>query len=229
MTIPVKTASGAARASALQAACSSWGLELPPDQVEALTRFNELLQRWNAVYNLTSVRDLDAALTTHVLDCLAAVPPLRRQLVDVEGPAVLDVGSGGGLPGVVFAITNPAIRVVCVDAVGKKAAFVTQAAADLQLRNLTSVHRRVEALAGSFDLIVSRAFASLAELVRLTDHLLSSSGLWMAMKGKEPSREIAELPNTVSVFHVEHLRVPGLVGDRCLVWIRPPHQSSGTQ
>ena len=200
------------------------GLELPADQVEALIRFNELLQRWNAVYNLTSVRDLDTALTAHVLDCLAAVPPLRRQLRDVDRPAVVDVGSGGGLPGVVFAITNPSIRIVCVDAVGKKTAFVTQVAAELRLGNLTSVHRRVEALTGSFNLIVSRAFSSLTAFVQLTEHLRMPTGLWMAMKGKEPSQEIAELPRSFSVFHVEHLQVAELVGDRCLVWIGPSPQ-----
>ena len=201
------------------------GLELSGWQTAALIRFNELLQRWNSVYNLTSVRDLDAALAAHVIDCLAAVPSLRRHLRDVNSPALVDVGSGGGLPGVVFAITNPAIRLVCVDAVRKKTAFVTQVAAELQLENLMSVHGRVEALVGSFDLITSRAFSSLTDFVRLTAHLRRPTGLWMAMKGKEPREEIAELPSSFSVFHVEHIEVPGLVGDRCLAWIRPSSQS----
>jgi 16S rRNA (guanine527-N7)-methyltransferase len=146
-------------------------------------------------------------------------------LRQVDGPAAVDVGSGGGLPGVVLAVTNPSMRVVCVDAVSKKAAFVTQAAAELKLRNLTAVHQRVEVLTGSFDLITSRAFSSLRDFVAMTKHLRKPTGVWMAMKGKDPDCEVAELPGEVSVFHVEHLQVPGLVGDRCLVWMGPSPKS----
>ena len=115
-------------------------MDLPPDQVDALLRFNDLLQRWNTVYNLTAVRDSTSALSLHVIDCLAAVPSLRRQLALLKGRCLVDVGSGGGLPGVIFAITDRSMRVTCVDSVGKKAAFVTQVAGELGLPNLTSVH-----------------------------------------------------------------------------------------
>jgi 16S rRNA (guanine527-N7)-methyltransferase len=135
---------------------------------------------------------------------------------------VLDVGSGGGLPGVVLALMRPALDVTCVDAVGKKAAFVRQVAGALALPNLHAVHGRVEALrAPPFELVTSRAFASLADFVRLTRPLLAPGGSWLAMKGKLPADEIAALPADVTVFHVEPIGVPGLDAERCLVWIKP--------
>ena len=135
---------------------------------------------------------------------------------------VLDVGSGGGLPGVVWAIALPDLELHCVDTVGKKAAFVRQVAAELRLPNLKAEHARVESLKGpAADVVTSRAFASLADFVRLTAHLLAPGGVWMAMKGKRPDDEIAALPATAAMFHVEPLTVPGLDAERCLVWLRP--------
>ena len=206
--------------AALEAASRSVGVDLGPGQAVLLVRFTALLQRWNAVYNLTAVRDPASILVAHTLDCLAAVPPLRRQLQEVDRSAVLDVGSGGGLPGVVFAITNPDVPVTCIDAVGKKVAFITQAKAELGLPNLTPVHSRVERFSGSFGVIASRAFSSLKDFVRLSSQLRSPAGVWMAMKGKEPQAELSELPPGL-VFHVEHLECSGLAGERCLVWLRP--------
>ncbi|HEY9237267.1 MAG TPA: 16S rRNA (guanine(527)-N(7))-methyltransferase RsmG, partial [Burkholderiaceae bacterium] len=133
----------------------------------------------------------------------------------------LDVGSGGGLPGVVIAALEPGVDVTCVDTVGKKAAFVQQVAGELRLPNLHAVHTRVEAMATPpFDGITSRAFASLADFVALTADRLANDGVWMAMKGKLPQDEIDALPAEIDVFHVEQLRVPGLDADRCLVWMR---------
>ena len=210
-----------AHESVLRTAVAELGMDLPPDQIDALLRFNDLLQRWNTVYNLTAVRDSTSALSLHVIDCLAAVPSLRRQMALLKGRCLVDVGSGGGLPGVIFAITDRSMRVTCVDSVGKKAAFVTQVAGELGLPNLTSVHRRVEELNGPFSVIASRAFSSLQNFARVTGHLLSPEGVWMAMKGKVPSEEIADLGRKISVFHVEHLTVPGSSADRCLVWMQP--------
>lgn len=137
---------------------------------------------------------------------------------------VLDVGSGAGLPGVVFAIMRPDLEITCVDAVAKKAGFIRQAAGELGLRHLGAEHARVEGLASSgvrrFDVITARAFAALADLVALTEPLLAPAGVWMAMKGREPDDEVAALPSTVEVFHVELLQVPGLEARRCLVWMR---------
>jgi 16S rRNA (guanine527-N7)-methyltransferase len=133
---------------------------------------------------------------------------------------LLDVGSGGGLPGVLIAVLCPGLQVSCVDTVGKKAAFIRQVGAELGLRNLRAEHARVEQLPGRYDLITSRAFATLADFVALTRERLMPEGLWLAMKGKRPDEEIAALTTDVEVFHVEPLAVPGLDAERCLVWMR---------
>jgi 16S rRNA (guanine527-N7)-methyltransferase len=135
-------------------------------------------------------------------------------------PFLLDVGSGAGLPGAVIAIACPGVKVDCVDAVAKKAAFIQQAAGSLKLPNLRGVHSRVESLQGRYDLITSRAFSSLHDFVTLTGHLLAETGVWGAMKGRRPDDEIAALPADVTMFHVEQLKVPGLDAERCLVWLK---------
>jgi len=158
----------------------------------------------------------------HLADCLAVIGPLRRQIGDGRPQRILDVGSGGGLPGLVLAVASPAWDVSCVDAVGKKAAFVRQMAGELALPNLHALHARVESLPGSpFDVITSRAFGSLSEFVRVTRSLLAPGGVWMAMKGRRPDNELAGLPADVEVFHVEPLAVPGLAAERCLIWMQP--------
>lgn len=198
--------------------CRQLGLAATPAQQQALLTYLQLLERWNATYNLTAVRDRAAMLTQHLADCLAVVPPL---LARHPSGRVLDVGSGGGLPGVVLAVMAPGLDVTCVDTVGKKAAFVRQVAAELALPNLRAQHARVESLKAPLaGLITSRAFASLADFTHLTRHLLAPGGCWMAMKGKRPDDEIAALPAEVQVFHVEPLHVPGLDAERCLVWMK---------
>lgn len=208
----------------LQAGVDQLGLALGTDQVDALLAYLDLLQKWNRVYNLTSVREPAEMLTHHLLDSLAAIAPLRRH-TGAKAVRLLDVGSGGGLPGVVIAITCPEIAVSCVDTVGKKAAFIQQAAATLLLPNLQGLHARVETLGaeegGGFDVVCSRAFASLPDFIAWSIAALKSGGVWMAMKGKQPAEEIAALPADVDVFHVEPLAVPGLDADRCIVWLRP--------
>lgn len=208
----------------LMAICAPLGLAPSVEQAQALQGFMGLLARWNGTYNLTAVRDPAAMRIQHLADCLAVVAPLARHSLatrwDVRG-RLLDVGSGGGLPGVVIATLLQGWDVTCVDAVGKKAAFVRQAAGDLGLKNLHAVHSRVESLkAPAFDVITSRAFASLADFVAGTRALLAPGGVWMAMKGQRPESEIAALPADVEVFHVEQLQVPQLDAQRCLVWMR---------
>ena len=199
--------------------CAALGLAPRPAQSRALLDYLDLLMHWNATYNLTAVRDRTAMLTQHLADCLAVIRPVER--VVLQG-RVLDVGSGGGLPGVVLAIMLPGLEVTCVDTVGKKAAFVRQVAGTLGLQNLHAAHARVETLAAApFDLITSRAFASLADFTNLSGALLAPGAYWMAMKGKRPDAEIATLPKGIEVFHVERLTVPGLNAERCLVWMRP--------
>jgi 16S rRNA (guanine527-N7)-methyltransferase len=223
--VPRPEAAGAASGpdpEAIVGCARTLGLALDPAQGERLAAFGALLQRWGRTYNLTAIRDREQLLTHHLADCLAAVGPLRRHLVARAAPSsLLDVGSGGGLPGVVFAIACPELAVCCVDAVGKKVAFVRQAAAELGLPNLRGEHARVEAMEGRFDVVASRAFASLADFVALTRARLADGGVWLAMKGQRPDPEIAALPADVEVFHVEPLAVPGLDASRCLVWMRP--------
>jgi len=202
--------------------CAALHLAPTPHQEHALLQYLDLLQRWNATYNLTSVRERDAMLTQHLADCLAVVKPLQRECPPGSGTRrLLDVGSGGGLPGVVLAIMLPTLHVSCVDSVGKKAAFVRQVGGQLSLRNLNAVHARVEQLTlAPFDVITCRAFASLLDFTALTQALLAPVGVWMAMKGKAPDAEMDELLPAVTVFHVEPLTVPGLKAHRCLVWMR---------
>jgi 16S rRNA (guanine527-N7)-methyltransferase len=208
--------------TALQALVAQIGLDLPASGPDALLGYLDLLQRWNATYNLTSVRDPAQMLTHHLADCLAVIAPLRSRLAGRPAARLLDVGSGGGLPGVVIAVACPWIDVVCVDTVGKKAAFVRQVASELRLPNLAVEHARVEQLrAAPFDVIASRAFSSLIDLVSLTQPLLGVDGMWMAMKGKRPDAEMEQLPPGIEVFHVEPIVVPGLSAERCLVWMRP--------
>jgi 16S rRNA (guanine527-N7)-methyltransferase len=200
------------------------GLTLSDAECQALLDYLALLQKWNEVYNLTAVRRPAEMLTHHLLDSLAVLPPLRRHLAG-RAARILDVGSGGGLPGVVLAILEPHLEVTCIDSVGKKAIFIRQVGAELKLPNLGAVHARVEDLRlPPFDVVTSRAFASLADFTRLTRHLVGEHGVWMAMKGKKPDDEIAALPADYAVFHVEQLTVPGLNAERCLVWL---HRAPG--
>ena len=204
---------------ALRRIALALGLEPSDSQLNALQTYVTLLQRWNGTYNLTAVRDPEAMLTQHLADCMAVVPSLLRQR---SAGRVLDVGSGGGLPGVVIAVLAPALDVTTVYTVGKKAAFVRQVAGAVGAANLHAVHARVEQmpLQPPFDVITSRAFASLADFVSLTRGWLAPGGVWMAMKGRRPDDEIGALPADVEVFHVEPLTVPGLAAERCLVWMR---------
>lgn len=223
------------------------GLTLSDAQIGQLLAYLALIEKWNKVYNLTAVRAPAEMLTHHLLDSLAVIAPLRQQLrqscvlplttcdetsvkLSVQGASgapiaqrplrLLDVGSGAGLPGVVIAICCPDISVHCVDTVAKKAAFIQQVAATLKLPNLRGVHARVESLTDRYDVVSSRAFASLVDFTTWSRKALAEQGVWMAMKGKYPADEIAALPADVEVFHVEQLVVPGLNAERCIVWMR---------
>ena len=207
-------------ADRLDAGLRALALDLSQAQRESLLRYLDLLGKWNKVYNLTAVRDPSEMLTQHLLDSLAVVEPLRRQTGGAAG-RLLDVGSGGGLPGVVIAICCPQLKVDCLDAVGKKAAFVQQVAAGLGLPNLRGVHGRVERVSDRYDVVSSRAFATLADFVNGSRQALAEQGVWLAMKGKHPEDEIVALPTDVAVFHVEQLSVPELAAQRCIVWMRP--------
>ena len=213
--------------STLRQGAQALGLTLSEVQITQLLDYQALIQKWTQVYNLTAVRDPAEMMTHHLLDSLAAIRPLLQQVGD-RPVKLLDVGSGGGLPGVVIAIACPQIDVTCVDTVAKKAAFIQQAAATLKLPNLRGLHARVEslnALSGQgYDVVCSRAFASLVDFTNWSQAALNPGGVWMAMKGKHPGDELATLASeapAVDVFHVEQLQVPGLDAERCIVWMRP--------
>ena len=211
---------------AFQKGLDGLGLALPDDQQQQLLAYLDLIAKWTKVYNLTAVRDAQEMLTHHLLDSLAVIQPLRRELAklvlpaDRSGFALLDVGSGAGLPGIVIAITCPEVSVTCVDTVAKKAAFIQQVAATLKLPNLKGLHARVESLTEPYDVVSSRAFASLIDFTSWSQSALAPHGVWMAMKGKHPEQELAALPENTRVFHVEQLQVPGLDAERCIVWMR---------
>jgi 16S rRNA (guanine527-N7)-methyltransferase len=205
--------------ASLRAGIAALDIALTEAQVASLLAYQALLAKWNRVYNLTAVRDPADMLTHHLLDSLAAVGPLLRH-ADGAPLRLLDVGSGGGLPGIVFALCCPRVDVHCVDTVAKKAAFIQQAAVSLCLPNLHSVHARVETIKEPYDIVASRAFASLADFTKWSRGALADRGVWMAMKGKHPMDEIQQLPAETEVFHVEQLQVPGLAAERCIVWMR---------
>ena len=211
----MKTSLALALADGLQ----SLSLELTLAQQQALLDYIALLCKWNKVYNLTAVREPEHMLSHHVLDCLAVLPPLKQ--VFSEALDLIDVGAGGGLPSMVFAIACPHWQITAVDTVAKKAAFIQTTAHSLRLVNLRAVHSRVEALTGGFDVVTCRAYASLRDFCDSSRHLLKPNGVWMAMKAKLSAEELTDLPATVRVDKVETLAVPGLDADRCLVWMRP--------
>lgn len=194
-------------------------LAVLPEQKQRLLDYIDLLVKWNQTYNLTAIRDPARMLSHHILDCLAVLPSLRREVGGLSSVRVLDVGSGAGLPGVVIGIMEPGWSVTCVDSVGKKAAFVRHVIGSLRLPGIQAMHDRVEALTDRYDVVASRAFASLDNFTRQTRPALANDGMWVAMKGRVPKEEIDELPGDIRVFHVEHLNVPGLA-ERSLIWMK---------
>ena len=205
----------AALAHVLEQGVSELKLDLNEAQVAKLLDYLALLAKWNAVYNLTSVRDPMQMLTLHVLDSLAAVPAFA-------GAAnVLDVGAGGGLPGMVLAISRPDMKVSMIDTVHKKTAFLTQVKAELALANVTVYTKRVEQLEVKqpFDVITSRAFADLSDFVNWSGHLLAEGGQFIALKGVAPPDERERLPEQWKVTELRALRVPGLDAERHLVFM----------
>jgi len=205
------------------------GLSLDASQCTRLLQYAQLLRRWNRVHNLTAI-DSDAALLTHhLLDCLAIVAPLRAALArhrPDHDPSVplhfLDAGSGGGLPGIPLAIAQGHWQALLVDAVQKKCAFLQQAQLELGLANVQVRHARLEtANLGRHGLIVSRAFARLRDFVTLTRRHLADDGLWVAMKGRAPTDELAELPLHVQALDTITLHVPHLPEQRHLIVLRP--------
>ena len=189
------------------------GLALPENAQAQLMAFSDLLLKWNRTYNLTALRDPAQVVSHHLLDSLVVLPY-------VADMPLLDVGSGGGLPGIPLAIARPALTVRMVDTVQKKTTFLQQAAIQLGLKNVAVEHARVENLHGQYAQISSRAFAELKLFVDLTRHLLAPGGRWLAMKGVRPDDEIAALPADVVVEQIIPLHVPGLDAERHLIILK---------
>lgn len=205
-----------ALARVLAEGIAEMGLAVTPGQQEQLMGYLQLMHKWNAVYNLTSLRDPMQMVTHHLLDSLAAVPAFAA------ARNVLDVGAGGGLPGIVLAICRPDMRVSMIDTVHKKTAFLTQVKAQLGLANATVYTMKVQdlAVAEPFDVITSRAFADLSDFVEWSGHLLAAGGQFIALKGTAPSEERERLPGQWRVTGLQPLQVPRLGAERHLVFIQ---------
>ena len=197
----------------LAAGLATLGLDLPLAAQQKLLAFRDLLLKWNKIYNLTALRDPAQAISHHLLDSLVILP-------HVGAGNLLDVGSGGGLPGIPLAIIRPELAVTLVDTVQKKATFLQQAAIELGLKNVAVHHARVEEMSGEYVQITSRAFAELALFVNLTRHLLAPGGRWLAMKGVRPDAELNALPADIVVEAVIPLTVPGLSAERHLIILK---------
>lgn len=205
----------AALANVLKNGVEKLELGLSEAQQEKLLDYLALLNKWNKVYNLTAVRDPMEMMTLHVLDSLAAVPAFKN------AQNVLDVGAGGGLPGVVLAIARPDMKVSMIDIVHKKTAFLNQVKAELELGNVTVYTKKVQELQVKtpYDVITSRAFADLSDFVNWSGHLLAEGGRFIALKGTAPAEERERLPDPWKVNELQPLQVPGLDAQRHLVFI----------
>lgn len=198
--------------SKLEVGAQQLGLDLPGAVIDKLLAYLELLVKWNKVHNLTAVRDPEEMVTLHLLDSLSVLPY-------VPAGRLLDVGSGAGLPGIILAICRPDLQVTTIDSVQKKASFMRQVKAELQIDNLQVVAGRVEQLKPElpFDTVISRAFSEIALFIKLTKHLIAEGGLWLAMKGQMPQGELEAI--SLKPSKVELLAVPGLDAQRHLVFL----------
>ena len=194
----------------LEQGIDALGLSLPPAAVPRLLDYQALLERWNAAYNLTAVRDPAEMITRHLLDSLAILP-------HVHGASLADLGTGPGLPGIVLAIAAPGREILLVDSNGKKVRFLREAIRSLKLEGVRAEQSRVEDVQGQFDCITARAFASLADMLGWGGHLLAPGGSWLAMKGKRPDDELAGIPDGFVVRATHELSVPGLPAERHLL------------
>ena len=203
------------------------GLTLSAAQCDRLAAYLALLAKWNKTYNLTAIRDPQRMVTHHLLDALAVVPHLPAQ----PGLRILDVGSGGGVPGIPLAIARPDAHIVLIDSNHKKATFLVQAAIELGLANVEPHALRIEDYApvAPFDIVISRAFSDLTAFAVVSARHLAPHGRLLAMKGVHPDEEIASLPPEFVVRAAPTLQVPGLDAARHLIILQPMHASEKTQ
>lgn len=202
----------------LQEGLAAQGLSLSTTQQLLLLEYVSLLQKWNSTYNLTALRDESTMISHHLLDSLTLLPYVA------DAKTLMDVGSGGGMPGIPTAIARPDLHITLLDSNTKKTTFLQQAVIELGLDNVTVATGRVETMHDKkVDVVTSRAFAELADFISLTKHLLNEQGYWAAMKGVYPYEELAHIPANVEVVQVDKLHVPTLNADRHMVVMRPKH------
>lgn len=203
----------------LQEGLQSMGLSLTTAQQLLLLEYVALLKKWNSTYNLTALRDEHTMISHHVLDSLTLLPYIQH------AQTLMDVGSGGGMPGIPTAICRPDLQITLLDANTKKTSFLQQAVIELGLHNVSVASGRVEAMHDKkVDVVTSRAFAELADFISLTKHLLNENGYWAAMKGVYPYEELEHVPAAVVVEKVDKLTVPMLNAERHMVIMRPQAQ-----
>jgi 16S rRNA (guanine527-N7)-methyltransferase len=202
--------------SELAAGLTELKIDLSMSQAANLLAYVALIVKWNKTYSLTAIREPERMVSHHILDSLAPLPQFKG-----ENIRILDVGSGFGTPGIPLAIARPDWQLFLLDSNHKKTTFLRQVIAELKLTNVTVLTERVELYKpeAPFQIITSRAFAELGEFIKLTSHLLAEDGEWAALKGVYPFEEIAHLPATVKVTHVDHLKVPGIDAERHLVHV----------
>ena len=207
----------------LTKAAEKMGLVLDDKQKQSVLLYLELIQKWNKTYNITAIKEAEQILVQHLFDSLSVIAPLQQQVGAEKAAVVLDVGSGGGLPGVIIAICCPHWHVTCIDAVEKKTSFITMVAGRLGLKNLSSKHCRIEDYASDeADLVVSRAFASLSDFANWSGHTAKKNGHLAAMKGHYYPDEIAELEKTSDwlLDLWQALEVVDMDAERCLIWLK---------
>ncbi|MCK5666042.1 MAG: 16S rRNA (guanine(527)-N(7))-methyltransferase RsmG [Thiotrichaceae bacterium] len=195
----------------LQTGLEQLELEASESQIDLLLAFVSLIEKWNKAYNLTAIRNRDEMLRLHILDSLAILPC-------VSGQKIIDVGTGAGLPGIPLAILMPDVQFTLVDSNSKKTRFVQQAALELRLNNVSVIHGRIESLGheGEYDAVLSRAFASLEDIMNMTEYLLQPEGVLIAMKGQKPENELKKIDR---IYSVTPIIVPGVDAERCVVRI----------
>lgn len=199
----------------LQSLVAKTDLQVTPQQIQQLVGYVEMLDKWNKAYNLTSVRQPQEMLVKHIMDSIVVSPYLQQ--LSSENMNVIDVGTGPGLPGVPLAIMNPDYEFTLLDSLGKRIRFITQVKHQLKLANVNPVQSRVEEHQGQYKAVLSRAFASISDMVNWSHHLLADNGRFLALKGQLDQEEIAALPDFVKVEQINPLTVPHLDGERHLV------------
>ena len=199
----------------LKAGINTLGIDCTSQQLEKLLTYLELLERWNKAYNLTAIRDPIQMVRLHLLDSLAIHPYIQA------GKEIIDVGTGPGLPGIPLAILNPNINFTLLDSNGKKTRFLFQAISDLSLENAREVNQRVENYQSQkpYDIVLSRAFSAISDMLNQCDHLVSDTGFFLAMKGKKPDSELSQITKDYKVVDLSQINVPQVDSERHLIKI----------